>query len=78
MADMDYMTTSVQNQLEDATASIEATNSDEVLSFYVGKALDECMKLQAIGPISEMNIEHLLMQLAYDCYRVGYIAPQES
>ncbi|MFC0211454.1 hypothetical protein ACFFK0_03155 [Paenibacillus chartarius] len=74
---MDH-TQNVQNQLQDATASIEATDSDEVLSFYIGKAVNECMKLQAIGPISEQNVEHLLTQLAYDCYRVGHIAPRQS
>jgi hypothetical protein len=44
----------------------------------VGKAIDEYVKQQAFEPISENNIEHLLTQLAYDCYRVGYVAPQES
>ncbi|WP_199621468.1 hypothetical protein [Paenibacillus alkalitolerans] len=68
----------VQNELQDATASVEATDSDEVLDFYIGKAMDECMKLQAVGPISEKNVEHLLTQLAYDCYRVGYTASRES
>lgn len=68
----------IANRLSDATASIEKTDSDEVLRFYVGKALDECMKLQALGPISEENVEHLLTQLAYDCYRVGYVADHKQ
>lgn len=66
------------NKLSAASASIEATDSDEILRFYIGKAIDECMKLQAIGPISEENVDHLLTQLAYDCYRVGYVADKHS
>ncbi|MEW9671502.1 hypothetical protein [Ammoniphilus sp. 3BR4] len=66
------------SQLSEASASIETTHSDEVLRFYVGKALDEWMKMQAIGPISEENADHLLTQLAYDCYRVGYVAEEEK
>lgn len=66
------------SQLSEASASIETTHSDEVLRFYVGKALDEWMKMQEIGPISEENADHLLTQLAYDCYRVGYVAHEEK
>lgn len=68
----------IPDLLSDATASIEETHSDEVLRFYIGKAVDECMKLQALGPISEENVEHLLTQLAYDCYRVGYVAEKQA
>lgn|GEM_PF-1732472 len=68
----------ILEQLSEASASIERTHSDEVLRFYVGKALDECMKLQALGPISEENVDHLLTQLAYDCYRVGYVAEKNN
>lgn len=66
------------SQLSEATASIETTHSDEVLRFYVGKALDEWMKLQALGPISEKNADHLLSQLAFDCFRVGYVANEDK
>ncbi|WP_255438408.1 hypothetical protein [Ammoniphilus sp. YIM 78166] len=36
------------------------------------------MKLQALGPISEKNADHLLTQLAFDCFRVGYVAHEEK
>jgi hypothetical protein len=68
----------ISNLLSDASASVERTHSDEVLQFYIGKAIDECMKLQALGPISEVNVEHLLTRLAYDCYRVGYVAEKTN
>jgi hypothetical protein len=65
-------------QISKASASIDQTDSDEVLRFYVGKALDELMKLQEIKPLTEENADHLLTQLAHDCYRVGYVAHEEN
>ncbi|PZE19666.1 hypothetical protein [Paenibacillus xerothermodurans] len=67
----------METKLADATASIEETGSDEILRFYIGKAIDEYMKLKAIGDVSDENVEHLVTQLAYDCYRVGYVAQQK-
>jgi hypothetical protein len=54
---------------------VDENDADEILSFYVGKVKDEFMKLQALkSPVSEENVDRLLSQFAFDCYRVGVMA----